>query len=39
VPTGWIGLGVKTLAVNGHLRGLNLSADDRASLVAFLKTL
>ena len=39
VPTGWIGVGVKTRAVKGHPFGLNLSAGDRAALVAFLKTL
>lgn len=39
VPTGLIGYGVKTRAVKGHPFGLNLSADDRASLIAFLKTL
>ena len=39
VPTGWVGIGVKTRAVKGHPFGLGLSADDRAALVAFLKTL
>ena len=39
VPTGWIGYGVKTRAVKGHPFGLNLPADDRAALIAFLKTL
>ncbi|HYE89083.1 MAG TPA: hypothetical protein VEA16_22185 [Vicinamibacterales bacterium] len=39
VPTGWIGFGVKTRAVKGHPFGLNLNADDRAALIAFLKTL
>jgi hypothetical protein len=39
VPTGWIGFGVKTRAVKGHPFGLNLSAADRAALIAFLKTL
>jgi cytochrome c553 len=39
VPTGWVGVGVKTRAVKGHPFGLGLSADDRAALVAFLKTL
>jgi hypothetical protein len=32
-------VGVKTRAVKGHPFGLGLSADDRAALVAFLKTL
>jgi hypothetical protein len=39
VPTGFIGFGVKARAVKGHPFGLNLSVDDRASLIAFLKTL
>jgi hypothetical protein len=39
VPTGFIGFGVKTRAVKGHSFGLNLSAADRAALIAFLKTL
>jgi hypothetical protein len=39
VPTGFIGFGVKTRAVKGHPYGLNLRADDRAALIAFLKTL
>lgn len=39
VPTGFVGFGVKTRAVKGHPFGLNLSADDRAALIAFLKTL
>ena len=39
VPTGFVGFGVKTRAVKGHPYGLNLSAADRAALVAFLKTL
>jgi mono/diheme cytochrome c family protein len=39
VPTGFVGAGVKTRAVKGHPFGLNLSADDRAALIAFLKTL
>ena len=39
VPTGFIGFGVKTRAVKGHPFGLSLSADDRAALIAFLKTL
>jgi hypothetical protein len=39
VPTGWVGAGVQTRAVKGHPFGLNLSAADRAALIAFLKTL
>jgi hypothetical protein len=39
VPTGFVGFGVKTRAIKGHPFGLNLSADDRAALIAFLKTL
>jgi mono/diheme cytochrome c family protein len=39
VPSGWRGPGVKTLAVPGHDFGLDLSAEDRANLIAFLKTL
>ena len=39
VPTGFRGAGVQTRAVKGHNFGLDLSADDRKALVAFLKTL
>jgi hypothetical protein len=40
VPTGWKGPpGTKTRAVVGHEFGLDLSADDRKALIAFLKTL
>jgi predicted CXXCH cytochrome family protein len=40
VPTGWKGPpGTKTRSVTGHEFGLDLSAEDRAALVAFLKTL
>ncbi len=39
VPTGFKGYGVKTRAVKGHEFGLDLSAAERASLIAFLKTL
>jgi mono/diheme cytochrome c family protein len=39
VPTGWIGFGVKSRAVKGHPFGLSLSENDRAALIAFLKTL
>jgi cytochrome c551/c552 len=38
-PTGFKGYGVKTRAVKGHVFGLNLSADDKRALIAFLKTL
>ena len=39
VPTGWIGFGGKARAVKGHAFGLSVSENDRAALVAFLKTL
>jgi len=39
VPTGFRGYGVRTRAVKGHEFGLELSAEDRKALVAFLKTL
>ncbi len=39
VPTGFRGFGVKTRAVPGHRFGLNLSAEERTALIAFLKTL
>ena len=39
VPTGWKGYGVKSRAVKGHEFGLQLSADERQALIAFLKTL
>ena len=39
VPTGFKGYGVTTRAVKGHRFGLDLSADDRRALIAFLKTL
>jgi len=39
VPTGFIGYGRKTRAVKGHAFGLNLGADDKRALVAFLKTI
>jgi hypothetical protein len=38
-PTGFKGFGVTTRAVKGHPYGLALSSDDRAALIAFLKTL
>ena len=39
VPTGWRGPGVKTRAIPGHEFGLDLAADDKRALIAFLKTL
>jgi hypothetical protein len=39
VPTGFKPHDQPTFAVKGHVFGLNLSADDRGDLVAFLKTL
>jgi hypothetical protein len=39
VPSGWRGPGVRALAVVGHDFGLDLSSEDRASLIAFLRTL
>lgn len=39
VPSGWKGPGVKTLAVPGHDFGLDLSAGEKTSLIAFLRTL
>jgi hypothetical protein len=39
VPTGFRGAGVKTRSVKGHPFGLELSQEDRAALIAFLKTL
>jgi hypothetical protein len=39
VPTGFVGYGVKARAVKGHEFGLDLSADDKRALIAFLKTL
>jgi hypothetical protein len=40
VPTGWKGApGTEHRAVRGHPYGLNLPADDRAALIAFLRTL
>ncbi len=39
VPTGFSPVGVKMRAVKGHQFGLNLSAEERRDLVAFLKTL
>jgi hypothetical protein len=39
VPTGFKGYGMKTRAVKGHEFGLQLSPEDKAALIAFLKTL
>jgi len=39
VPSGWRGPGVRTLAVPGHDFGLDLEPEDRAALIAFLRTL
>jgi len=39
VPTGFKPYGRQTYAVQGHPFGLNLNADDRKALIAFLKTL
>ena len=39
VPTGFKGYGVQKRAVHGHHFGLELSAEDRKALIAFLKTL
>jgi len=39
IPTGYKGYGVGTRAVPGHPFGLMLRADDKAALIAFLKTL
>jgi hypothetical protein len=39
VPDGWKGPGVAKRAIKGHEFGLDLSSDDKRSLIAFLKTL
>jgi hypothetical protein len=39
VPTGWKGHVVQTRAVKGHEFGLDLTAEDKRALIAFLKTL
>ena len=39
VPSGWKGLGVKTLAIPGHDFGFDLSEQDKKALIAFLLTL
>ena len=38
-PTGWNPPDVTTRAIPGHPFGLNLPADDKRALVAFLRTL
>ena len=39
IPTGFKGFGVKIRAVKGHQFGLQLPADEKKALIAFLKTL
>jgi processive rubber oxygenase RoxA-like protein len=39
VPTGFVASGVKMRAVKGHQFGLNISAEEKKDLIAFLKTL
>ncbi len=39
VPTGFKPYGAKTYPVKGHPFGLNLSAEDKKAMIAFLKTL
>jgi hypothetical protein len=39
VPGGWLPLGVQTHAIPGHQFGLNLKLEERAQLIAFLRTL
>ena len=39
VPTGFKGYQVTTRAVKGHAFGLNLNSEDKAALIAFLRTL
>ena len=39
VPRGWSAPGVKTRAVTGHTFGLSLNAEDKAALLAFLRSL
>jgi hypothetical protein len=39
IPTGFKPGGTTTYAVKGHEYGLDLSAEDRKALIAFLKTL
>jgi hypothetical protein len=39
IPTGFKGYGIDNRAVKGHAFGLNLSANDKAALIGFLRTL
>jgi CxxC motif-containing protein (DUF1111 family) len=39
VPGGWKGPGVTQRAIPGHIFGLKLASDDKAALIAFLRTL
>jgi hypothetical protein len=39
LPTGFKPYGVKAYSVKGHPFGLDLSAEEKADLIAFLKTL
>jgi cytochrome c553 len=39
VPTGYLGYGVQTRAVKGHQFSLKLTPEEKAALIAFLKTL
>ncbi len=39
IPTGYKGYRLTTRAVRGHAFGLNISAPDKAALIAFLRTL
>ena len=39
VPTGFKGYQVTTRAVKGHVFGLTLKSEDKAALIAFLRTL
>jgi hypothetical protein len=39
IPTGFKGVGVKTRAIKGHEFGIRLPSDEKAALIAFLRTL
>ena len=39
VPTAMAGAGLKSRPIKGHRFGLDLPAEDRKTLIAFLKTL
>jgi hypothetical protein len=39
VPGGWMPLGAKSHAIQGHEFGLKLQATEREELIAFLRTL